>query len=81
MEGKGSITVQEAVVFEAASAEQGVERVQRLLALHGLGERPVDVGGAERGQLHRAGRLQQVFVPARVGGDDREDGPGSTIHA
>lgn len=40
------LTVEEAVVFEAASAEQGVEGVQALLTLHRAGVGPVDVGRA-----------------------------------
>ena len=64
------LTVKETVVFEAASAEEGVKRMQRLLPLRGLGEGPVYVGGAQGGQLHRAGRLQEVFVSAQVGGDE-----------
>ena len=57
------LTVEEAVVFEAASAEQRVERVQALLALHGASVRSVDVRGAFWGQ--RAGQLllRQLLVP------------------
>lgn len=36
-----AITVKETVVFEASSAEECVEGVQRLLSLHRLSERPV----------------------------------------
>lgn len=58
-----ALTVEEAVVFEAASAEQRVERVQALLALHGASVRSVDVRGAFWGQ--RAGQLllRQLLVP------------------
>lgn len=41
-----ALTMQKAVVFEAAAAEEGVEGVQGLLPLHRLGTRPVDVGSA-----------------------------------
>lgn len=61
----GPITVEEAVVFEAAAAEERVEGVQRLLPLHRLGEGSVQVGGAQRRQLHQAGGLEQVLVSAR----------------
>lgn len=55
--------MQEAVVLEAAPAEQRVERVQALLALHRAGVRPVDVGRALGRQ--RAGQLllRQLLVP------------------
>lgn len=59
------LTVKEAVVFEAAAAEERMERVQTLFSLHGLGEGAVHVGGAERRKLHRTRRLQQVFIPDR----------------
>lgn len=65
-EEEGEITVEEAVVFEAAPAEQRVEGVQRLLSLDRLGERAINVGGALRRKLDGAGRLQKVLVP--VGG-------------
>lgn len=57
------LTVQEAVVFEAASAEQSVEGVQALFALHRASVRTVDVRRALRGQ--RAGKLllRQLLVP------------------
>lgn len=61
----GPITVEEAVVFEAAPAEERVEGVQRLLPLHGLGEGSVQVGGAQQRQLHQAVRLKEVFVSAK----------------
>lgn len=57
--------MEEAVVFEAAAAEERVEGVQRLLPLHRLGEGSVQVGGAQRRQLHQAGGLEQVLVSAR----------------
>lgn len=41
MKTNRAITVKEAVVFEASSAEERVEGVQRLLPLHGLSERAV----------------------------------------
>jgi len=48
---RGSVKrVKEAVIFEAASTKQRVEGVQRLLPLHGLGIRAVDVGCALRGK-------------------------------
>lgn len=57
------LTVEEAVVFEAASAEQRVEGVQALFALHGASVRTIDVRGALGGQ--RAGQLllRQLLVP------------------
>lgn len=58
-----AITVEKTVVFEASPAEERVEGVQRLLPLHRLGERSVQVGRAQRRQLHRAGGLQEVLVP------------------
>lgn len=57
--------MEEAVVFEAAPAEERVEGVQRLLPLHRLGEGSVQVGGAQRRQLHQAGGLKEVFVSAK----------------
>lgn len=57
------LTVQEAVVLEAAAAEQSVEGVQALLALHRASVGPVDVrralGGQSAGQL----LLRQLLVP------------------
>ena len=44
------LTVKEAVVFEAAPAEECVEGVQRLLPLHRLGIGAVDVGCALWGE-------------------------------
>lgn len=44
------LTVKEAVVFEAAPAEECVEGVQRLFPLHRLGVGAVDVGCALRGE-------------------------------
>lgn len=41
MKTNQAITVKETVVFEASSAEECVEGVQRLLSLHRLSERPV----------------------------------------
>lgn len=57
------LTVEEAVVFEAAPAEQSVEGVQALFALHGASVWTVDVRRAFRGQ--RAGQLllRQLLVP------------------
>lgn len=49
------LTVQEAVVFEAASAEQCVKGMQALFALHRASVGTVDVRRAFRGQ--RAGQL------------------------
>ena len=57
------LTVEEAVVFEAASAEQCVERVQALLALHGASVRSVDVRGAFWGQSAGQLLLRQLLVP------------------
>lgn len=59
------LTVEEAVVFEAASAEQSVEGVQALFSLHGPSVWTVDVRRAFRGQ--RAGQLllSQLLVPDR----------------
>lgn len=56
--------MEEAVVFEAAAAEERVEGVQRLLPLHRLGEGSVQIGGAQWRQLHQAGQLKEVFVSA-----------------
>lgn len=57
------LTVEEAVVFEAAAAEERVEGVQALLALHRPGVGAVDVGRALGGQ--RAGQLllRQLLIP------------------
>lgn len=55
--------MQEAVVLEAAAAEQSVEGVQALLALHRAGIRPVDVGRALRGQSAGQLLLRQLLVP------------------
>lgn len=56
--------MEEAVVFEAAAAEERVEGVQRLLPLHRLGEGSIQVGGAQWRQLHQAWGLKEVFVSA-----------------
>ena len=56
--------MEEAVIFEAAPAEERVEGVQALLALHRLGVWSVDVGGALGGQGPRKLLLRQLFVPA-----------------
>lgn len=58
--------MEKTVVFEATSAEECVEGVQRLLPLYRLSEWTVQVGGAERGQHHRAGGTQEVLVPVEV---------------
>ena len=55
--------MQEAVVLEAASAEQRVEGVHRLVSGHGLGERPVDVGRALRRQRVGVAAGRQLYVP------------------
>lgn len=57
------LTVEEAVVFEAASTEQRVEGVQALFALHRASVWTVDVRRAFRGQ--RAGQLllRQLLIP------------------
>lgn len=55
--------MQKAVVFEAAPAEERVEGVQGLLALHRLRAGPVDVGGALRGQHIRVRHLRELSVP------------------
>lgn len=62
---KSEITVEEAVIFEAAPAEQRMEGVQRLLPLHRLGEGPIDIQGALGGQLDLARRLQKALIPGR----------------
>lgn len=56
--------MQEAVVLEAAAAEERVEGVHGLVARHGLGQRPVDVGRALRRQRQRVGARRQLDVPA-----------------
>lgn len=58
--------MEEAIVFEATSAEERVEGVQRLLPLHRLGEGPVHVGCAEGRQLHWAGGLQEILIPVDI---------------
>lgn len=58
--------MQEAVVLEAAAAEQRVEGVHGLVARHALGERPVDVGRALGRQRVRVGQRRQLDVPARA---------------
>lgn len=58
--------MQEAVVFKAAPAEEGVERVQALLPLHGLGVGAVDVRGALWGERPGQLLLRQLFVPAKT---------------
>lgn len=60
--------MQEAVVLEAAAAEERVEGVHGLVARHGLGERPVDVGRALRRQRVRvaAGRQLDVSDPHTI---------------
>lgn len=55
--------MEEAVVFEAAAAEERVEGVQTLFTLHRLGERAVHVGRAERRKLYCTCRLQQILIP------------------
>ena len=54
------LTVKEAVVFEAAPAEECVEGVQRLFPLHRLGVGAVDVGCALRGAFHMGYALMQL---------------------
>lgn len=54
--------MQEAVVLEAAAAEQSVEGVQALLALHRAGVGPVDVGRAFGGQSAGQLLLRQLLV-------------------
>lgn len=63
MPGKPALTVQKTVIFEAAPAEERVEGVQGLLPLHRLRARPVDVGGALRGQHVRVRHLRELSVP------------------
>jgi hypothetical protein len=60
------LTVQEAVVLEAAAAEERVEGVHGLVARHALGERPVDVGRALGRQRVRVAAGRQLHVPAHV---------------
>lgn len=57
------LTVEEAVVFEAAPAEQSVEGVQALLALHGASVWTVDVRRALWGQSAGQLLLRQLLVP------------------
>lgn len=63
--GKPALTMQKAVIFEAAPAEERVEGVQGLLPLHRLRARPVDVGSALRGQRVRIRHLRELSVPAQ----------------
>lgn len=56
--------MEETVIFEASSAEECVERMQRLLPLHRFSKRAVQVWGAEWRKLDRTGRLQEVLIPA-----------------
>lgn len=55
--------MQEAVVFEAAPAEQSVEGVQALLPLHGASVGAVDVRRALGWQRARQLLLRQLLVP------------------
>lgn len=59
----GLLTVEKAVVLEAASAEQRVEGVQALLTLHRASVGPVDVRRALGGQRTRQLLLRQLFIP------------------
>lgn len=81
--GSHTLTVEKAVVFEAAAAEECVEGVQALLALHRLGVWSVDVWGALGRQRSRKLLLRQLFVPATEmrrgegrGGEAREEREG-----
>lgn len=67
-----ALTVEEAVVFEAASAEQSVEGVQALLALHGASVRTVDVRRAFRRQGAGQLLLSQLLVPANTNTHTRD---------
>lgn len=72
-----ALTVEEAVVFEAASAEQSVEGVQALLALHGASVRTVDVRTVDVRRAFRrqsAGQLllSQLLVPANTNAHTRD---------
>lgn len=58
--------MEKTVVFEATSAEEGVKGVQRLLSLHRLRIRSIQVWGAEGRQLHWVRRLQQIPVPVNI---------------
>lgn len=62
MEALG-LTVEEAVVFEAASAEERVEGVQALLPLHRPSVWTVDVGGALGGEGTGQLLLRQLLIP------------------
>lgn len=55
--------MEEAVIFEAASAEQSVEGVQALFALHGASVGTVDVWCALGWQSARQLLLRQLLVP------------------
>lgn len=68
-----ALTVEEAVVFEAASAEQSVEGVQALLALHGASVRTVDVRRAFRRQSAGQLLLSQLLVPANTNAHERSN--------
>lgn len=57
--------MQEAIVLEAASAEERVERVERLFARHTLRFGAVDVGRALGGAL-RVGALGEFGVSMEV---------------
>lgn len=57
--------MQEAVVFKAAATEKRMKRVQTLLSLNRFGKGAIHAGRAERRQLHRAGRLQEILISAR----------------
>jgi len=61
--GVARLTVEEAVVLEAASAEERVEGVEALLPLHRARVGPVDVGRALRGECTRERWLCQLLVP------------------
>lgn len=66
------LTVEEAVVFEASSAEQSVEGVQALLALHRASVRTVDVRRAFRRQGAGQLLLSQLLVPANTNTHTRD---------
>lgn len=65
--GDAALTVQEAVILEAAATEERVEGVQGLLALHRPGVGAVDVGRALRRKCIGVGHLRQLPVPAGRG--------------